>query len=131
MLKAPPKWSINHAITDRRACESVSESVENRVEMVMILDMRHCWLTAATRQSGIGLDPILEITSSRFQQQNKGLAFGAGVIRVRETVEGQGIDRVLEEATAVDVTAYVVVSGVSVGDVRYVIPVENGQAKSD
>ena len=37
----------------------------------------------------------------------------------------------LEEATTVDVTAYVVVSGVSVGDVRYVIPVENGQAKSD
>lgn len=69
-------------------------------------------------QGSIVCYPVLEITSSGFQQQNKGLTFGARVVGSRQTVEGQRVDGVSEPAATVDVTVYEVVSSVGVGDVR-------------
>jgi hypothetical protein len=86
---------------------------------------------AARGQGSIGLDPVLEIASSGFQQQHKGLTFRAHAIWIGQRVEGQWVDRVPEPAAAVDVAVYEVVSGVGVVDVRRVVSLENGEAKGD
>jgi hypothetical protein len=80
---------------------------------------------------GFLMNPVLEIASSRFHQQNERLTFGTQVVRTRGSVEGQWVDRVPEPAVAVDVALYEAVSSVGIVDVRRVVLLENGQAISD
>ena len=68
-------------------------------------------------QGTFGFNPVLEITSSGFQQQDKRLTLRARHTGIRESVESQRVDRVSEPTIAIDVTVNEVVSSVGVGDV--------------
>ena len=86
---------------------------------------------AARGQGGIGLDPILEIASSGFEQQYKRLTLRARAVCIGQRVEGQWVDCIPEPAATVDVTIYEFVSSISTVDVSRVVSFENGEAKSD
>lgn len=58
------------------------------------------------------------------------MAFRARAVGVGQRVEGQRVDGVPEPAATVNVTVDEIVSGVGIGDVRRVVPLQNGQAES-
>ena len=58
------------------------------------------------------------------------MGFRARVVGVRKGVEGQRIDRVSEPAATVNVTTHEIVSSIGVGNIRRVVPLKDGQAKS-
>ena len=132
--KVLPKGGINNAIIVRRVYQRVSEGVQNENSLCVVIRLLRSLkynCHAARGQGSICFDPVLEIASSGFQQQNKRLAFRAGVVGVRERIECQWVDGVPEPAVAVDVAVYEIVSSVGFVNVRRVVALENCQAKSD